>query len=161
MHCHLPDHWSKTGDIRAEGSTLSHEAKMRSTWTAAANIGDSLVAVELRVMLQYNTWGCILTPYKSPHPWMLLSFIFSYRFTTKNALSCCYRSIFFLSFLHGKPSKPNTDMSRLNLTARGYYTVPRVITNPKEQFSLFFRLLWLGQDCEKAMLPVWKPAQEL
>ena len=36
----------------------------------------------------------------------------------------CYGFNFFLSFFHGKPSKPNTDMPRLNLTARGDHTVP-------------------------------------
>ena len=35
-----------------------------------------------------------------------------------------YRFTFVLSFFHGNPSRPNTDMSRLNLTARGDYAIP-------------------------------------
>ena len=76
-----------------------------------------------------DIWGCIITLYKNPYPWMLLSFYFFLSFYHEECVIVllsfyCYRFIFFLSFFHGKPSKPNTDMSRLNLTARGYYTVP-------------------------------------
>ena len=75
-----------------------------------------------------STWGCITTPYKNPYPGMLLSLYFFLSLYHKHALSLCYRKIFLVSFLHRKQSKPNTDMSRLNLTARGYYTVPRECT---------------------------------
>ena len=69
------------------------------------------------------SWGCIITLYKNPYPWMSLSLYFLLIVLPRKMR---YRYIFFLSFFHGKPSKPNTDMSRLNLTARGYYTVPVV-----------------------------------
>ena len=55
---------------------------------------------------------------------MLLSFYFPLSFYHEKCVIVLLSCYCLLTFFHGKPPKPNTDMSRLNLTARGYYTVP-------------------------------------
>ena len=65
-------------------------------------------------------WGCIITLYKKSLSLDVVIVLFSsYRLTTKNALSFCYRFIFFLSFFPRETIKTEHGHVKTKLNSTG------------------------------------------